>query len=175
MSVVAEQNSLECLDVNQQLLDSITKSVQSAMDMCDVKVRCVGVSTMPAQESGILTGMIGVHGKVSGFVTLNMSERFAIHAIEGLLSEKFDKLTSQVVDGAGELTNIVVGGIKAALASSEWAFSNITVPSVIVGQNFSVAYARGLTFLTVLFEHDDNYSILMEDRMMNISLSLLKP
>ncbi len=175
MATVAQQSSIGCLDVNQQLLDSITDSVQSAMDMCGVKVRCVGVSTMPAQESGILTGMIGVHGKVSGFVTLNMSKRFAIHAIEGLLNEKFGELTPQIVDGAGELTNIVVGGIKAALASSEWAFSHITVPSVIVGQNFSVAYARGLTFLTVLFEHDDNYSILMEDRMLNVSVSLLKP
>ena len=40
---------------------------------------------MPTQESGIITGMIGVHGKVSGFVSVNMAEQFCIKAVEGLL------------------------------------------------------------------------------------------
>ena len=173
MATVAEEKRLGSLDFNSQLFHAIDDSVNSALQMCDTKIRCVGVSSMPGQESGMITGMIGVHGKVSGFMNMNMSERFAIHAVEGLLNEKFGKLSSQVIDGAGELTNIVVGGIKSILANSKWGFSNITVPSVIVGQNFMVAYSKGLEFITVTFEHDDEDAFMMEDRMVHVSMSLL--
>jgi len=173
MATVAEDSALDCLNINPLLFTAIKDSVQNALDMCDTKIRCVGVSAMPTQESGIITGMIGVHGNVSGFICVNMAERFVIHAVEGLLQEKFGKLTSQVVDGAGEITNIIVGGVKSALANSEWGFSQITVPSVIVGKNFTIAYSRGLEYLTVTFEHDDADAILLEDRMMHVSMSLL--
>ena len=77
------------------------------------------------------------------------------------------------MDGAGEITNIIVGGVKSALAKSEFAFSNITVPSVIVGQNFTIAYAPGLAYLTVTFEHVNADVIRLEDRMLHVSMSLL--
>jgi len=173
MATVAEENTLGSLDFNSQLFHAIDDAVNSALQMCDSKIRCVGVSLMPGQESGAITGMIGVHGNVSGFVSVNMSERFAIKAVEGLLSEKFEKLSSQVIDGAGELTNMVVGGIKAALANSKWGFSNITVPSVIVGQNFMIAYSKGLEYITVSFEHEDEDAFMIDDRMLYVSMSLL--
>ena len=118
--------------------------------------------------------MIGVHGKVSGFVTVNMSERFGIAAVEGLLQEKYGELSSQVVDGVGEITNIIVGGIKSALSGTKWSFSNITVPSVIVGKGYQIAYAKGLDFLSISFEHDDPEAIMLEDRLMQVSISLLR-
>ena len=173
MSIVAEDTLLGSMNINPQLYNSITDSVNCALDMCDTKVRCVGVSATPTQETGIITGMIGVHGKVSGFVSVNIAEQFVIRAVEGLLQENFGKLTSQVVDGAGEITNIIVGGIKSSLANTEWGFSQITVPSVIVGQNFTIAYSRGLEFLTVTFEHENPDTVRLEERMMHVSMSLL--
>lgn len=173
MATVVEEKTLGAVDVNQELFQAVADAVNSALKMCDTKIRCVGVSSMPCQETGMITCMIGVHGKVSGFVSVNMSKRFAIHAVEGLLSEDFGKLCPQIIDGSGELTNIIVGGIKAALAKTKWGFSHITVPSVIVGQNFTVAYSKGLEFLTVTFEHDDEDAFLLNDRMVHVSMSLL--
>ncbi len=161
----AQDNVLECLAINPLLFEAVKDAVENALSMCDTPIRCVGVSAMPTQES--------VHGKVSGFISVNMAERFVISAVEGLLEEKFGKLCSQVIDGAGEITNIVVGGIKSALSKSEFGFSHITVPSVIVGQNFTIAYAPGLKYLTVTFEHVDPDAIRLEDRMMHVSMSLL--
>jgi CheY-specific phosphatase CheX len=129
---------------------------------------------VPGRETGTITGMCGVHGSVSGFVTVNMSERMAIHAVEGLLDQHFASLTPQVIDGAGEITNLVVGGIKNALSRSEWAFSQITVPSVIVGNGYSIAYARGLDCLSVTFEHEDAEAVLLTDRLMQVCVSLLR-
>ncbi|MAT71515.1 MAG: chemotaxis protein CheX [Planctomycetaceae bacterium] len=173
MSAVAEPSVLQSVSVRPELLDAVQKSVSNAMVMCGLKVRCTGVSSVPTQQTGIVTGMIGVHGKVTGFATVNMAERFAVRAVEGLLGDEHGKLTSMVVDGAGEITNIIVGGIKSSLAKTEFGFSHITVPSVLVGQNVTIAYARGLNFATVSFELDDPEAVRLEERMMHVSLSLL--
>jgi chemotaxis protein CheX len=156
------------------LARSVIASVEKALQMCGLEATLVGLSRIPAVEKGLVTGMIGVHGKVSGFMTVNLSEHIAIRAVEGLIQEKFGKLTSQVVDGAGELTNIIVGGAKAHLAGSAWAFGQITIPSVIVGRGYQIAYARGLEFMTATFEIEDESAIMLDDRLMHVSVSLLR-
>jgi CheY-specific phosphatase CheX len=79
-----------------------------------------------------------------------------------------------VVDGVGEITNIIVGGVKGALANSAWSFPQITVPSVIVGDGYRMAFAKGLEYLCVVFEHDDPEAVMLDDRLMQVSISLLK-
>lgn len=166
--------SIQTLDINQVLLDAIVAATQKGLMMSGMEAKCVGVSRVPGKQAGKITGMIGVHGSVSGFFTVNMSSQLAFQAVEGLLGEKFDKLTPQVIDSAGEVTNIIVGGIKAALANSEWAFSHITVPSVIVGDGYQVAFASGLELIDVVFEVENKEAILVTDRLMHITLSLLR-
>jgi chemotaxis protein CheX len=173
MPAVAEPIAASAVPVNNTLLLAAVGAVEGAFTMCSLSMRCVGVSTIPVREQGTVTGLIGVHGKVSGFCTVNMAERVAIRAVGGLLQEQFKELNSQVVDGAGEIANLVVGGIKSSLASTKWGFTQITVPSVIVGRGYSIAYARGLEFLTVTFEHEDKEAVLLEDRLVQVSMSLL--
>jgi chemotaxis protein CheX len=157
-----------------KLVRSLCDSVAKALSMCDTKARCVGVAAVPTREAGLITGMIGVHGKVSGFITVNFSQRVAIRAVSGLLQEECTELTSQVVDGAGEITNLIVGGIKSSLVGTPWSFSHMTVPSVIIGKGYQIAYARGLEFLNVTFEHHDPEAVMLDDRLIQVSISLLK-
>jgi chemotaxis protein CheX len=156
------------------LTKAVSQSLSKAFVMCGLKARMVGLSRVPANEHGLITGMIGVHGKVSGFVTVNLSETMAVKAVEGLIQDKFGKLTPQVVDGTGEITNLVAGGVKSQLAGSNWAFAQITVPSVIVGKGYQIAYARSLEFLAVTFEVEDSSILMLEDRLVHVSLSLLR-
>jgi chemotaxis protein CheX len=160
--------------VDPHLCKAIQNAVDNALSMCATKARCVALAAVPSRETGILTGMIGLHGKVSGFVTVNMAERVALQTVGGLLGETYNELSNQVVDGAGEITNIIVGGIKSSLAGSPWAFSQITVPSVIIGRGYQIAYARGLEFLNATFEVENQATIMLEDRLMQVSISLLK-
>jgi chemotaxis protein CheX len=173
MSAVATQDASDTMPVNNTLLNAVVSAVQGAFTMCGLTARCVGASSVPVREGGKITGMIGVHGKVSGFITLNMTDRIAIRAVNSLLQESYTELNAQVVDATGEITNMVVGGIKSALAPTKWAFLQMTVPSVIVGQGYSIAYARGLEFLNVIFENDDKDALLLEDRLVQVSISLL--
>jgi len=172
MTAVAEPPAAQ-IPVNMTLLSAALSGAQQAFSMCGIKVRAVGASSVPVRDPGNVTGLIGVHGKVSGFITINMSERVAVRAVGGLLQEEFRELNAQVVDGTGEITNMLVGGVKAALASTKWSFSHVTVPSVIVGRGYSIAYTRGLEFLNATFEHDDRDALLLDDRLIQVSLSLL--
>lgn len=156
------------------LLKTLQESVSSALTMCDARARCVGISTVPSHEAGTVTGLIGVHGKVSGFVIVNMAERVALKTVGGLLQDKYDQLTAQVVDGVGEITNLIVGGIKGGLSSTPWSFSHLTVPSVIIGNGYKIAHVRGLEFLCAVFEQDDPDALMLNDRLLQVSVSLLR-
>lgn len=162
------------LSVEPILFKSINTAVASALTMCNCRARCVGLSSVPAHDTGIISGLVGVHGNVSGFVTVNMSERFALHAVGGLMQDSYDSLNAQVVDGVGEISNLIAGGIKSSLGGTPWAFTHITVPSVIVGTGYRMAYARGLEFVCGLFEHIDPEAVLFSDRMLQVSMSLLR-
>jgi chemotaxis protein CheX len=170
----ALQENTTAVAADPDLLSAIVGAVGNCLDMCGATARCVGVSTVPSHEPGRVTGLIGVHGDVSGFVTVNMAETVACSAVGGLLQERVDKLTSQVVDGVGEMTNIIAGGIKNKLIKSRWSFSHVTVPSVIIGNNYQIAYAAGLEFLSVVFEHRNEEALMLEDRLLQVAVSLIR-
>ncbi len=174
MSVVAAEADVLQLFAESELVAAIQHAVRDALEMCRLPIRCVSVACVPSREGGNVTGLLGVHGKTSGFVTVNLSERFARKAVEGLVGDRFERMSSQVVDGVGELTNIIAGGIKGRLSGSPWAFTNITVPSVILGSGYHIAYAPSLKFACVTFEHQDHEAIMLDDRLLHVSMSLLK-
>lgn len=173
MTTVAD-NHTNLAGTNSTLAEAVVGSVEKALTMCGTSARCVGIAAVPMRERGLVTGIIGVHGRVSGFITVNMSEVMAISVVEGLLQENFGKLTSQVVDGAGEVTNMICGGIKSYLAKTPFSFQGITVPSIIVGEGYQMAFARGLEFVSATFEHDNSDAVMLEDRLLSVSMCFLK-
>lgn len=162
------------IDFNRELFNAVVEAVPKGLAMCGGKAKCVGVSRMPSKQHGEVTGLIGAHGRVSGFIAVNMSKRLALHMVDGLLGERYPDLTPQVIDGAGEVTNIIVGGVKSALSRGDWGFAQITVPSVIVGDGYQVAFASGLELLDVSFEVENPEAIVVSDRLLHVTLSLLK-
>ncbi len=46
--------------------------------------------------------------------------------------------------------------------------------SVIVGSGYQIAYAKGLHFLCAQFEHEDPDALMLQDRILQISISLLR-
>ncbi len=59
---------------------------------------------------------------------------------------------NQALDGLCEIANIIAGQAKAALSTTEYRFDRISVPSVIVGNNYSISHYRGMTSVSVEFE-----------------------
>jgi len=165
---------MDSISADPVLLQAIVGAVESSLTMCDAEVTCVGVTSVPSRDPGTVTGMIGVHGDVSGFITVNMAEKVAMSTVAGLLQEEFNTLTHQVIDGVGEMTNLIAGGVKNGLSGTPWGFSHVTVPSVIVGHNYQIAYAKGLQFLSVTFEQENVETVMLEDRLLQVAISLIR-
>lgn len=156
-------------------MNSVIASVESGLSMCELNVRVVGLSCIPITlPEGRVTGMIGMNGKCTGFMTLILPERVATLAVSGLLQDEFPKLNSQVIDGVGELTNIICGGLKTRLYNTPWMIGTITIPSVILGSNYHISYSKGIEFGAVSFEIDDPETLTIQDRVFTVTTSLMQ-
>lgn len=144
------------------------------MSMCELKIRVVGVTKIPISlPGGHITGMIGLNGKCSGFMTLTMTERSSTLAVSGLLQDEFRTINGQVLDGIGELTNIMAGGLKSKVYETRWMINTITIPSVILGHGYNISYSKGIEFIAILFEIDDADTLSVQDRMFLVTTSLM--
>jgi chemotaxis protein CheX len=166
---------IQGLNVNPQLANAIIQSVDNTFKMCDLVTRVVGVTRVPTQlPNALITGMIGMGGKSTGFLTFTVPERAALLSVSGLLQDEFAAINSQVIDGLGEITNIIAGGFKTRLSNSSWMISTITVPSVIIGANYNIAYTKGIEFVSVTFEIDDPETLSVNDRLIMVTASLIQ-
>jgi chemotaxis protein CheX len=172
---MSDDTTIKGFSTNATITNALIQSVEACFSMCELKVRVVGVTKIPMNiPSGVITGMIGVHGKCSGFITLEMTERASTLAVSGLLQDEFRTINNQVIDGVGELTNIIAGGIKSKMYNSEWTVSTITIPSVILSNNYNISYSKGIEFVSITFEIDDPETHSIQNRIFMVTASLMQ-
>jgi chemotaxis protein CheX len=96
---------------------------------CDIQRRRLSFkkSDLPSFE---ISGVIGLSGKAAGAVVLSLSKPVAFKVVETLLDTRVSEINSDVVDAVGELTNMIAGGAKTALAHLEMSLG---LPSVVTG------------------------------------------
>ncbi len=86
---------------------------------------------------GHVTGVIGMAGPgVSATLALSFEETAILEIFENMLGEKVPTITPDVVDAAGELTNIICGDAKRRLADKGIQIGMAT-PYLIWGQDVS--------------------------------------
>jgi chemotaxis protein CheX len=113
---------------------------------------------------GDISGIIGFAEKnITGSVVLSFPDDTALKLYQALTGEEVFRITRDVEDSIGELTNIVAGGAKTVLASDGLTF-NISIPSVIVGKNHTINSKVDAPILVVPFQLD-KYRFVMEVSM----------
>ncbi|MDR0391152.1 MAG: chemotaxis protein CheX [Planctomycetaceae bacterium] len=168
-------SEIKGLVVNTLIVNSTITSVEKCLEMCNLKMRVVGVTQVPIQFPNThITGLIGLNGKCTGFISIAMPERVAIAAVSGLSMESYKSINTQIIDGVGEITNIIAGGIKTKLYNTQWTINNITIPSVILGSNYQISYSKGIDYCSISFEIDDPDSLTIQDRVFTVTSSLIQ-
>ena len=89
-----------------------------------------------------VTGVIGMTGQVSGSVIVSLPMDTATSIVALFCGESLEPSSSDFADAVGELVNMISGGAKAQFPSNGPV--SISVPSVIVGKNHSVARQTGV-------------------------------
>ncbi len=83
-----------------------------------------------------LSSIIGFAGKISGFLALHFDRQNACLLASGLLGTEIEDVDETVRDAAGELVNMLAGGLKNNLSQDGEAFK-LSMPSVIEGREYS--------------------------------------
>lgn len=105
----------------------------------------------PRQRYYPISGLIGLSGKASGMVVVNMSVEVALKAASHMLMEEFTEINGDVVDAVGELTNVIAGQAKAELEPYELS---VGLPNVVTGKGHEVRFPSLTPPVAVPFQTD---------------------
>lgn len=87
---------------------------------------------------GDVTGIIGLAGyQATGHMLLSFDQPSILKIVNSMLGESYQEINDQVVDAAGELTNMISGGAKREFNELGFFFEMAT-PIVIVGKDVAV-------------------------------------
>lgn len=141
--------------------------------MTGVNPEAVGCSKFPASKHGISV-LIGLMGAWTGTLTMNISRDVACLLTEGLLGEKPEEFTEEILDAVGEVGNMISGAFKDALEPSEISLDGISCPAIVMGPSYEFYYASGFVTVSVEFEVEEIPVTKMESRFFSVSVSLMK-
>ncbi|MCK5248762.1 MAG: chemotaxis protein CheX, partial [Spirochaetaceae bacterium] len=98
-----------------------------------------------------VSALIGLAGETTGAVVLSFSHDTALKVISKMTGTKYAFLGSEVLDGVGELVNIIAGNAKKDL--TEFRIS-ISLPGVITGNNYRINWPKGIPIITIPFSSE---------------------
>jgi chemotaxis protein CheX len=119
----------------------------------------LGVSVTPGapflkdESSGMyeVSGIIGLAGETKGAVVLSLSRESAIKAISKMEEREYRALSNEVIDGVGELINIIAGNAKQDLLEFR---IEISLPGVVTGSEYKIHWPEGIPVIVIPFESE---------------------
>ncbi len=165
--------TVESIAVNADLLGAVILGTTQGLEMAEVVPAVVGASRL-GQTRREISVLVGLVGESSGSVTINMSERAMLLLSGKMLFEEQQEITEENVDAICEVGNMIAGCAKEHLRDTSYLVSNISVPSMIFGANYSVHFTRGIDTCTVEFELPDMPFAFYDDRIFTVTMSLLR-
>jgi chemotaxis protein CheX len=103
------------------------------------------------QELMEVSGIIGLAGETTGAVVLSFSRETAIDVISRMEKSTYTALGAEVIDGVGELVNIIAGNAKKDLTEFR---IEISLPGVVTGKSYQIHWPEGIPVVSIPFESD---------------------
>lgn len=134
----------------------INPFIESVNDLFTTMLGCapergrVGL-VKPGGPSDDLTAVIGLSGPVRGTVALSFPDTTALAMVGRMTGLPEAELADSLGDGLAELVNIVAGGAKAKLNSGKGTVTDLSLPTVVRGQSYTVEGLTQSTWLDVPF------------------------
>lgn len=122
------------MDLRQHLIQAVT---DSALEMFTSLFSVVPVieekkdGAIKLENKNIMSS-IGMAGKIDGSIILILDQVSACRIVSKMLSIDIKEVNSDVLDGVGEVVNILTGGMKRKLENFDYTF-DISLPVVVHG------------------------------------------
>ncbi|MFN7954419.1 MAG: chemotaxis protein CheX [bacterium] len=161
------------LQVDEALLDAVLHGTERGLEMTGVQPPAVGASNLFSADRSLAV-MVGLVGRDSGTLTLNVSERAMLVLAGKLLGDDQHEINDDSIDAIMEIGNMIAGCAKDRLLEHGYEVQAISVPSLIFGASYDVYYARGIRTVSVQFELPAMPVAFHRDRIFSTTLSLLR-
>jgi len=143
--------------------DYVNPFIQSVIETFDSMLDCeVGhgepTPTTDNEEAICLIGVTGLSGTAQGNIAIKFPIDTATAVIGSLVNTKYGEINSSVVDGVGELINIIAGNAKAKIRGHK---ISISLPTVFKGclQKLSAPAVSNITI--PFYSNLGNFEILL--------------
>lgn len=104
---------------------------------------------------GDVSGVIGLTGARKGAIVVSFSRECAIKVISSMMGEQYADLTDEVKDAVGEITNMISGDARRALAELGADFE-AGIPTVIAGKGHEITSMGKGPCLAIPFKIEDH-------------------
>lgn len=106
---------------------------------------------------GDVSAIIGLAGETTGAVVLSFAHDAAIAIVSKFGQKKYVALSNEVIDGVGELVNIIAGNAKKDL--NEFKIM-ISLPGVVTGSDYRIHWPEGIPVVCIPFKSNlGNFSV----------------
>ena len=139
------------MDISGKIIDA-TNEIFSSMVMMEVSVKGDVQSTLAPLENSI-TGVIGLAGTHKGVLAIHFPNAVAMAITGSFLGMDVDEINEDVEDAVGELANMLGGSVKSIL-SAKGRDIDLSLPSVISGENYDFQPTRDIDRVVITFQCD---------------------
>lgn len=114
-----------------------------------------GLMTMVGKKEVIAN----IGKRVSASIALTFSESAILHITKKMMPMEISKIDGIVIDLAGEIANMVLGGAKTELEEKGYKFK-MSLPTIIVGTDYLIAHKVKTSVITIPFSmQEGNFSV----------------
>ncbi|OHD07479.1 MAG: hypothetical protein A2086_14520 [Spirochaetes bacterium GWD1_27_9] len=113
-----------------------------------------------------VSAIIGLAGDTVGAVVLTFSRETAIKMVSKFSGLSFMAITNEVIDGVGEMVNIIAGNAKKDLEDYR---IEISLPGVITGNSYNINWPKGVPVISIPFQSEfGDFSVNVSMRDMKV-------
>ncbi len=88
-------------------------------------------------EEECVISSIGFTGTIEGSCAICLPDSSACRLVSRMINQEVSEISADIIDGIGEMVNIILGSVKMSLQGSEHDFT-ISVPSYIKGSRMVI-------------------------------------
>jgi chemotaxis protein CheX len=105
--------------------------------MLGVAVEVLNEAFLTEDATATMTAMVGLAGAISGTCAMLVGSEAGIHMASCMAGTELDTVDETVLDGLGEITNMLAGAWKAKIPELNGACM-LSVPTVVTGTQYEV-------------------------------------
>ncbi len=142
------------MELQQQLEDALKSAVEDTFTVTlSLSPKINTDMSLPLQENTIISS-IGLAGAIEGNISLWITVEAAAKVVFRMLGMEVDIDSPDIMDGVGEIVNMIAGGVKMKMDSTEYKF-DISIPSTVKGDNIESVKSDKTSEFTQLYCCDE--------------------